>query len=804
VAKRQIEIESPAGYGQNILSSLKKHFFPFIFFVLIGLTLFVFVQQQAGMQLFGHDMSLQGYGETFMKDVMAGGRIPYWNPYIFCGMPHMATMNGATLLFPTALILLLMKLPLSLYFLAGVSITISLSGFFMYLFIQSLGLSRLAGMTAGVFFALCGSLVSYINPGHDTMMFATSMIPIVFFFLTKGLKEEKLVYYVLAGCMLGVQALSTIFQVVFYTVICLAAYFIFSFFSEKKKLKHIGFFAVTGLIALMIAAIQMVQSYYYIKHSFRSGVDYSFFISWSMHPLEAITYIYPKFFGFMEDTYWGRSPFMLSSDYLGILTLFLAAAGAFFVFKDRRVKFFIIFAACVFVLSLGGYTPIYKLLYKIPVVNGFRNPLRWLGLFSFAVITLSAFGFESISGFFKANGKEAGVSRYFIVGALGFAVLSLLALFVFSLGESSFVASLKGSGLITKRFPPQSLDVVSQVIIQMIRDDILLLVLYFSLGFGLVFLVLKGKIGRGLFFAGCLVLVFADNGTRFFLPRTFEAGGNQIRVQAVKTEPAGQEDTRRTEIRNALNSDKSLYRVLPMGDLFNKNWFVEDRIQSCGGYHSAPLEDYNAMQSSGALNDFRFIDLLNVKYFLSETAIDHPYLKLMYDGKVKVYQNITAFPRAFLVPAEETVPKEQVFMKMKEPTFDPRKKLILNEEMKEQLEPATFLGNEVKLWSFEENEIKMQSESKTNAMLFLSETYYPEWKAYVDGVETKIYLADGFFRAIYLPKGKHAVTFSWSPKVFYAGAGITLLGVVLVMLSIAMEILANTKKQKPALSETKA
>ncbi len=796
-------MEYPKKQGKSFQSGIRRHLLPFMLFVLIGLSFVIFIQQQNGRQLFGHDVTLQGYGEIFMEDVLARGGIPYWNPYIFAGMPHMATMNGATILFPTAFALLLMKLPLPLYFLFGVSISITLAGFFMYLFIQGLGLSRLTSTIAGVFFALCGSLVSYINPGHDTMIFAYSMIPIIFFFVTLGAREGKLVFYVLAGLMLGIQALSTMFQVVFYTSIFLTAYFLFLIISQKKGIKHILYFAVTGVMSGLIAAIQMVQSFYYIKHSFRAAVDYAFFTSWSFHPLETISYVCPKFFGFLESTYWGRSPFVLHSDYIGILPLLLAVAGVVFVFKDRRVKFFIAASICLLILSFGGYTPLYKLLFKIPVINGFRNSMRWLGLLSFTVIALSAFGVEFITNCFKANEKAPAKERNFIYACIAAGGIFILAFIVFTIGETGFVAKLKGLELITKRFPAQSLDFITQVLYQMIRDDMLLLVVYFSLGFGLVYLVLKGKIGKGVFFAGCLLLVFADNGARFFLPRTFEAGGTQIVVQAVKTEPAGQEDPRRTEIRNALNADKSLYRVLPMGDLFNKNWFVEDRIQSCGGYHSAPLEVYNAMQSNGGLNDFRFIDLLNVKYFLSESAIEHPYLKLMYDGKVKVYQNITAFPRAFLVPAVETVPKAQTFLKLKEPSFDPRMKLILNEAMKETLEPATFLGNEVKLWSFEENEIKMQSESKSNAMLFLSETYYPEWKAYVDGVETKIYLADGFFRAIYLPKGKHAVTFSWSPKIFYAGAGITLLGLFLVLLSIGLELLSGIRKRKIALSEPK-
>ena len=236
-------------------------------------------------------------------------------------------------------------------------------------------------------------------------------------------------------------------------------------------------------------------------------------------------------------------------------------------------------------------------------------------------------------------------------------------------------------------------------------------------------------------------------------------------------------------------------RVLPLGDLFNKNWFVEDKIQSCGGYHSAPLKIFNLMQSNGCLNDLRFIGLLNVKYLLSEAPIDHPALKLVNDGKVKIYLNGTALPRAFLVSTIEKASQEEVFLKMKNQNFDPRTKLFLNEEVASPIDNIKYIGSEVRIWSYEENSIQMQTDSPGNAMLFISETYYPEWSAYVDGVETKIYLADGFFRAIYLPKGKHSVSMRWNPKIFYVGLVITLAGIFVVLIFVAGEIFHNIRKR---------
>ena len=63
-------------------------------------------------------------------------------------------------------------------------------------------------------------------------------------------------------------------------------------------------------------------------------------------------------------------------------------------------------------------------------------------------------------------------------------------------------------------------------------------------------------------------------------------------------------------------------------------------------------------------------------------------------------------------------------------------------------------------------------------MLVLSDMYYPGWKAFVDGEETKIYRADYTFRAIPLNAGTHQVEFVYDPISFKVGAGVTVLGIL--------------------------
>ena len=47
-------------------------------------------------------------------------------------------------------------------------------------------------------------------------------------------------------------------------------------------------------------------------------------------------------------------------------------------------------------------------------------------------------------------------------------------------------------------------------------------------------------------------------------------------------------------------------------------------------------------------------------------------------------------------------------------------------------------------------------------LLFLSDNYYPGWKAYVNGKETSVFIADYTFMAIPVPKGESTVVFVYS------------------------------------------
>jgi len=83
--------------------------------------------------------------------------------------------------------------------------------------------------------------------------------------------------------------------------------------------------------------------------------------------------------------------------------------------------------------------------------------------------------------------------------------------------------------------------------------------------------------------------------------------------------------------------------------------------------------------------------------------------------------------------------------------------------------------------AYDDNEVKLRVESERPGLLVMSDTYYPGWKAYVDGVETKIYPTDLALRSIFVGPGGHNVEFVYRPASFNIGllmGGLSLLVLV--------------------------
>ncbi|HEX2988047.1 MAG TPA: YfhO family protein [Chloroflexota bacterium] len=173
------------------------------------------------------------------------------------------------------------------------------------------------------------------------------------------------------------------------------------------------------------------------------------------------------------------------------------------------------------------------------------------------------------------------------------------------------------------------------------------------------------------------------------------------------------------------------------------------------------------------------------------------------DDEVQILENPARLPRTYLVPTARVMKRGDILDTMANGDFDSQRVVLLESERKSSnplpdagIADATEIdrwlkGNSdtmagsARILSDSSNEVAIQTESDRDSMLFLADSYYPGWKALVDGQEQRVYRADYLFRAVQVPKGKHEVRFVFEPASFDLGRDISLytLGVLLVVLT---------------------
>jgi len=176
--------------------------------------------------------------------------------------------------------------------------------------------------------------------------------------------------------------------------------------------------------------------------------------------------------------------------------------------------------------------------------------------------------------------------------------------------------------------------------------------------------------------------------------------------------------------------------------------------------------------------------------------------ELVYEDEIKVYRNNQVLPRAFIVHHAQVVTGEtEVLDTMDSPSFDPRTTVVLEEELPAGTVQALEVippehGSTARIVDYEPGRVSIETTLGRPGFLVLTDTYYPGWKASVDGHESKIYAADYLFRAVHLEGGKHTVQFIYDPLSFKVGLCLgvgTLLG-ILVYVIMTKARLARAKQ----------
>jgi hypothetical protein len=244
---------------------------------------------------------------------------------------------------------------------------------------------------------------------------------------------------------------------------------------------------------------------------------------------------------------------------------------------------------------------------------------------------------------------------------------------------------------------------------------------------------------------------------------------------------------------------------------FNLDYTMLHRIYNASGFPVLvyqPFKDLlNLLETSPHPQATNLLQILNVKYLLWPEPLNDSSFKLLRKGALHLspqeelkpvpnrpppyksivpllYENQKVLPRAYLASGFRLVHNEKEMRDLiTTKGFDPAKTVLLEEPPQFPVN-RTLKGSDRDMVHFLErglNHLRLEAFCQDHRLLFLSETYYPGWKVWVDGKREKIYRADHAFRAVALGPGRHIITFSYQPFSFYFGlviSSVTLLSLL--------------------------
>lgn len=652
------------------------------------------------------------------------GIFPLWDPYSWLGQPLLGQAQPGSAYPPNWI---LFGLPLNpqgwirQFWLHWYYVLIRIAAALCaYALARDLGRSRTASVFAGLVYALVGYVASADWP---QLVNGAVWTPLVFLYLFRAERGERpAASAALSGFWLGFSWLAGHHQVPLYVSLATGSLWLWLSWKNRRLLRFAG---LAILVALLVSGLQTLPTAEYGRLAVRwSGVAdplaFSEVVPFPVHEKYSLqSFDLIAFIIPAMNT--GLDPF------IGFVALGLASLGVLLAWDDRRVRWFALLGAAGLAIAFAPHTPLYGPLYALlPMLEKARAPGIAILLFHLAIAVLTAYG---IDAFHDRKPVSSGSVR--TLAAAGIAVLLLswgAALFKVTLGPGD------GRMLFAGLWPLAAAGVLTAWRL--------------------------GALSRAAATAALVFLFLAEasNSTGFWFKHRSEMLRNHLKnlsenvdvVSFLRSAPPG---------RVEYDRDRIPYNL---GDWWGLESFGNYTASVPANLWKMPVFDPQARQ------------LFGVRYYVGEkpSAADQHEIYASPSG-LKVFENPGTLPRAWAV---HRAVRDSRPARLFDPTFDPRRETFLPSEPP-LLE--TCDGDTVDLIQHRPNAVEIAVGMRCRGMVILSDTYFPGWRATVDGQPAQIHEAYGSIRGVVVEKGSHTVRMVYRPLSVYAGAGLSLLGCLL-------------------------
>ena len=250
----------------------------------------------------------------------------------------------------------------------------------------------------------------------------------------------------------------------------------------------------------------------------------------------------------------------------------------------------------------------------------------------------------------------------------------------------------------------------------------------------------------------------------------------------------------KNSIINHLIADTTNFRIFPADDI-SSNKYSYWNIESIGGYRPIKLRLYQDLMDAGGFNRSHILDMLNVKYVVTNKKINNPdFIPLK--GVEGIYENKKVLPKAWIVGKIKSVKSQkESLMETLLRGFDPSNSAIVLDS--EEIDFPMDVNGKANIVSKKENKIEISCKSKTGGLLVLSEIYYePGWKAFVNGKETKIYQTNHILRSVQIPPGNSEVVFKYNSLKWEKTRMLSRVSLLIVLILIGLSVVKEGKTKK--------
>jgi len=177
----------------------------------------------------------------------------------------------------------------------------------------------------------------------------------------------------------------------------------------------------------------------------------------------------------------------------------------------------------------------------------------------------------------------------------------------------------------------------------------------------------------------------------------------------------------------------------------------------------------------------RLLDLLNVGCVLvpAGARLDAERLELAPAGGLGdavLYRRAHPLPRAFLVHRALAVPDaDTAWQALVRPGFDPAREAILEGAA---LPALTDGSGTVRVDERAPGALALAVSTSSPALLVVAQSWFPGWRARVDGQEAPVYRADYVAMAVPIAAGAHRVVLRYGSRAVHAAAALSALALV--------------------------